>query len=318
MAIQSTSQNSQSPTTHTDRETAVAVFHSHAEAQKAVRDLKAAGFTDEQIGIAAKDFDGTYQEQTEGNMAAEGATAGAIGGLGAGALWGLGIVAGVLPAVGPVIAGGALAAIAASAAGTATAGGLIGALIGLGIPEEEAEYYESEFNRGRTVVTVKSGEAEFAKASCILDDCNAYDYDRRDSDYASDCNAKQRVSTDGKMVARKEVLDVEKNTHAANSATVRKEVTTETKRVEVPVKREELVVERTDMHGQAAGPITGSGTEKERILLREEEIDVNKRTVAKEAVQVGKRTVTDQKTVNAELKEEKIVVDRDSSTTKRS
>lgn len=296
--------------TRTDRETAVAVFHSHAEAQQAVRDLKKAGFTDEQIGIVAKDLDGSYQEQTEGNMAGEGAAVGAVGGLGVGALWGLGIVAGVLPAIGPVIAGGVLAAVAASAAGTAAAGGLIGALIGLGIPENEAEYYESEFNSGRTIVTVKTGKANCAKASCILDESNSYDYDRRDSDYASNANAKQRMNTDGKLVARKEVLDVDKHTKSAGSATVRKEVTTDTKHIEVPVKREELVVERTDLDGQSASAITGSGTEEERILLKEEQVDVDKRTVAKEAVAVGKRTVTDSKSVDATLKEEKVTVDR--------
>ena len=106
-------QTARKTNTLTNRETVVAVFHTHAEAQQAVRDLKESGFTDEQIGIATKDHDGSYQEQTDGNMASEGATAGAVGGLGASALWGLGIVAGVLPAIGPVIAGGALAAIAA-------------------------------------------------------------------------------------------------------------------------------------------------------------------------------------------------------------
>ncbi len=199
MAMQTTHGSS----TRTDRETAVAVFHSHAEAQRAVRDLKDAGFTDEQIGIAAKDLDGSYQEQSEGNMSGEGAAIGAAGGLGVGALWGLGIVAGVLPAIGPVIAGGVLAAVAASAAGTAAAGGLIGAMVGLGIPENEAEYYESEFNNGRTVVTVKAGKANCAKASRILDDSNAYDYDRRESDYASNAMARQRMDTDGKLVDRK-------------------------------------------------------------------------------------------------------------------
>ncbi|KAA1261164.1 Stress response protein YsnF [Rubripirellula obstinata] len=319
-ARNTTASNTRHNTKHTNRETVVGVFHSHAEAQKAVRDLKNAGFTEEQIGIAAKDHDGSYgkQTKTEGNHAAEGATAGAVGGLGAGALWGLGIVAGALPAVGPVIAGGALAAVAASAAGTAAAGGLIGALVGLGIPEEEAEYYESEFNRGRTVVTVKAGKDKYHKASCILDDSNSYDYDRRESDHASNPKAKQRVNTDGKMVARKEVLDVDKTTdHHAGSATVRKEVTSDTKHVEVPVKREELVVERTDMDGRAAGPITGRDTDEERITLKEEEVDVNKRTVAKEGVKVGKRTVTDHETVQANVKEENIVVDRDGSSNKK-
>ena len=300
---------------NTQRETVVGVFHSHAEAQKAVRDLKDAGFTDEQIGIASHDKEGTYQEQTEGNMAEEGAVAGAATGLGAGALWGLGIVAGVLPAIGPVIAGGALAAIAASAAGTAAAGGLIGALVGLGIPEEEANYYDEQFKSGRTIVTVKAG-AHADKAHAILDDTNAYDYNRRDTAHAKDATAKQRQDVSGKMVARKEVLDVDKHVEKAGTAKVRKEVHTDTKHVEVPVRREELVVERTPLHGQDAGPITG-GSEEERIVLKQEEVDVNKRTVAKEAVAVGKQTVGGTQTVDAELKEEEIHVDKDVRSTPR-
>lgn len=300
---------------NTQRETIVGVFHSHAEAQKAVRELKAAGFTEEQIGIAANDKEGTFKEQTEGNMAEEGAVAGAATGLGAGALWGLGIVAGVLPAIGPVIAGGALAAIAASAAGTAAAGGLIGALVGLGIPEEEAAYYDEQFKHGRTIVTVKAG-AHAAKAHSILDDTNAYDYDRKDSDYAKNPAAKQRLDASGKMVARKEVLDVDKHVETAGAATVRKEVHTDTKQVEVPVRREELVVERTAMDGRETGPIRG-GTEEERIVLKQEEVDVSKRTVAKEAVAVGKRTVGGTQTIDAELKEEEIHVEKDVRTTPR-
>ena len=130
-----------------------ACFIPTAEAQRAVNELKAAGFTDDQIGVASRDREGTFEEQNEETMAEEGAVAGAATGLGAGALWGLGIVAGALPAIGPVIAGGALAAVAASAAGAAAAGGLVGALVGWGIPEEEANYYHSEFESGRTIVT---------------------------------------------------------------------------------------------------------------------------------------------------------------------
>jgi hypothetical protein len=36
------------------------------------------------------------------------------------------------------------------------AGGLIGTLIGLGIPEEEAHYYHGEVQAGRTLVTFKA------------------------------------------------------------------------------------------------------------------------------------------------------------------
>lgn len=296
-----------------DRHTVVAVFHSQGEAQRAVRELKAAGFTDEEIGVATQ-----HQEQLssgvahpdDDNKAGTGAVAGATAGLGAGALWGLGIVAGVLPALGPVIAGGALAAIAASAAGTAVAGGIVGALVGLGIPEEEAEYYHKELEQGRTVVTVKATGPRFYEAQRILDRFNTYDYGRRESDYARNPQATHRLNTAGEMVAREEVLDTHKHVEPAGEARVHKEVTTETEHLEVPVKREELVVERRPLHGQTAGPISDTG-EEERILLQEEKVDVNKRTVAKEAVSVGKRTVSGTQTVDADLKKEQIVVDDD-------
>lgn len=169
------------------RETVVGVFRSQSEAQQAVRELRAAGFGEDQIWIASQHTEGSHTVAGDdvGNQSGTGAVAGATAGLGAGALWGLGIVAGVLPAIGPVIAGGALAAIAASAAGTAVAGGLAGALIGLGIPEEEAGYYHKEFEQGRTVVTVKAMGASYDTARTIMDRYNAYDYSRRDTVHAA-------------------------------------------------------------------------------------------------------------------------------------
>ena len=198
--------------TRTDRATAVGIFHNQREAREAIRQLKAAGFSDSEIGVASRHADEVRPGHTEveGNMSGTGAAVGATAGLGAGALWGLGIVAGVLPAIGPVIAGGALAAIAASAAGTAVAGGVIGALVGLGIPEDEAEYYQSEFEQGRTIITVKATGERYRLAQQIMDRYNAYDYDRRDSDYASDPTASQRLNTEGKLVARGDVVEDER------------------------------------------------------------------------------------------------------------
>jgi uncharacterized protein (TIGR02271 family) len=299
-------------TVTTNRDTVVGVFHSHHEAQKAVHELKSAGFTDDQIGVAAQDKDGTHagsRVRDEGNKSGAGAAAGAATGLGAGALWGLGIVAGVLPAIGPVIAGGALAAIAASAAGTAVAGGLVGALVGMGIPEDEAKYYDREFEQGRTVVTVKARGAQYQTAHRILDRYNAYDYQRRDSDYATNPRAGKRLNAEGQMVAREEILETGKHSENAGEARIRKEVTTETERVDVPVQREELVVERQPLHGKETAPIRGDDSGEERVVLKEEQVDVNKRTIGKEAARVGKRTVTENQPVEAELKKERIVVD---------
>jgi hypothetical protein len=191
-----------------NRGTIVAAFHSHREAQKAVRDLKEAGYTDEQIGVLAQDQEGLYTDDAdrgEGNKAGEGAAAGAATGLGVGALWGLGIVSGVLPAIGPAIAGGALAAILSSAAGTAVAGGVVGALAGMGIPDEEAEFYHEEFERGRTVVTVQASGEEADRAARILDQANAYDFARRESTFARDPAATERVDLEGRPVPRRDV-----------------------------------------------------------------------------------------------------------------
>ena len=63
----------------------------------------------------------------------------------------MGVLAGIgalaIPGVGPIIAGGALASTLAGAGIGAAAGGLLGALVGLGIPEEEARYYETGLRR---------------------------------------------------------------------------------------------------------------------------------------------------------------------------
>lgn len=150
--------------------TVIGTFESAAQAQAAVNELRTMGFTESQIGVASKsntDVVGAHSTTDADENAGEGAATGAAVGLGAGALWGLGILAGVLPAIGPVIAGGTLAAIAASAATGAAAGGLAGALLGMGVSEDDVKYYDTEFTRGRTVVTVDAG-SRVADASRVL------------------------------------------------------------------------------------------------------------------------------------------------------
>src|SRR3954470_15982533 len=100
----------------TARTTAVGVFDDRGQAQRAVAELRQAGFADDQIGVTTRGHEDEGAVATAGKdtHAAEGAAAGVATGAGVGALWGLGIAAGILPAIGPVIAGGTLAAIIAS------------------------------------------------------------------------------------------------------------------------------------------------------------------------------------------------------------
>jgi hypothetical protein len=152
------------------RTTAAAIFTNHQEAARAVDELRRAGFPDENIG-----FVGRNQVRNEpakdtgetGSHLGEGAAVGVFTGGAIGTVAGLVVAAGLIPAIGPVIFGGVLTAILASAATGVAAGGVIGALIGLGIPEEEAGYYEKELQAGRTLVTVDAG-ARYDEAVAIL------------------------------------------------------------------------------------------------------------------------------------------------------
>jgi hypothetical protein len=165
----------------TERDTVVGVFEDRTAAQQAINELKRIGFTDDQIGVMARDASDVEGVDDESdNYAAEGGAAGLATGAGVGALWGLGIVAGVLPAIGPAIAGGTLAAILTSAAAGAAAVGLAGTLIGLGIPKHEAEYYESEVEAGRIVVTVRTG-GRYTEALAVMHRFGGYDMDTREA-----------------------------------------------------------------------------------------------------------------------------------------
>jgi hypothetical protein len=159
--------------------TAVGVFDEQGLAQQAVQELKTAGFGDDQIGIAVRgESTAVAGQDTENSYAGEGAAAGAAVGAGVGGLWAVGIAAGVLPVIGPAIAGGILASILTSAAVGAGAGALAGALIGLGLPEEEAAYYEEEFKAGKTVISVRA-DKRYHEAIEILQHNGAYDYAAR-------------------------------------------------------------------------------------------------------------------------------------------
>lgn len=158
-------------TTHPS--TIAALFTDPAQAEEALQRLRTAGFRPEDVGVAVRDARarealqaGTDAVDTADSTAA-GAVSGAFGGGLLGAVVGflLGVGALVIPGIGPVVAGGALAAALGVAGATAVtgagigaaAGGLIGALMGMGIPEEEAQYFERGFIAGGVLITVRAG-----------------------------------------------------------------------------------------------------------------------------------------------------------------
>jgi len=328
--------------TNQQRSTIVGVFSDHIQADRAVTELRNAGFREDQIGVAGRHDEATIKSgvasDEEGSHAGTGAVAGALAGAGLGGLVGLGILAGMIPAVGPVIAGGTLAALLANAAGGAALGTLAGSLIGAGIPEEEANYYHREFEQGRTIVTVKA-DGRHDEATAILRKNGAYDMHSAGSQVAASTASRSggavggsvgsatgsRVGTssettratvhaggaDQKIQVREEELHAQKRPVEAGEVKVRKEVTTEHKTLEVPVRHEEVVIERHPVSGQRASSADIREGEEIRIPVMDEEVDVEKRAVVKEEVSVGKRVVQDTERVGGEVRKEHVKVERE-------
>jgi len=334
------------------RNVAVGVFYNQAEAQRAVSELKSAGFTEEEIGVVAHDAKGTHRPQIiqgeagthKETKAAEGATAGVMAGAGVGALWALGIAAGILPAIGPVVAGGILGSILLSAAGGAAVAGVAGALIGLGVPEEEANYYEQEFKAGHIIVTVRAA-GRYDEAVTIMQRHNGFDMKARASrphsalsntatEQAS-CTTTQPTRTaqtrevagrtntasatrstqqggEGPKEVRlhDEELDVRKRAVKKGEVRVAKEIVTEHKMVDVPITREEVVIERRPAGTTSAAAEKMGDRQEIRIPVSEEEVEVHKRMVAREDVTVGKRRVQETRKVSQDLRHEKLKVER--------
>jgi uncharacterized protein (TIGR02271 family) len=296
--------------------TVVGVFERQDDAQAAVRELRDAGFREDQIGVITRDSQkkGKAKASKRGAHAAEGAGIGLAAGAGIGALYGLGLVSGVaLPVIGPAIAAGTLATILGSAAAGAAIAGVAGALIGLGIPEEDARYYESEVHAGRTVVTVKAnGRADEAWA--ILSRHGAYNRASCEAQTARTTTTSGRAASaagERTVEVREEELEAHKRPVKKGEVRVRKEMTTEQETLSVPVTREEVVVERRPAGRRRASSSDLRPGEEVRIPVTEEEVRVEKRPVVKEEVTVGKRKVQDTKQVSGRVRKEKVRVEEE-------
>jgi Domain of unknown function (DUF2382)/Heat induced stress protein YflT len=263
------------------RSTVVGVFHERDDAREAIEALKDAGFAPDTISILSPDKQATQSMAEEtgthaGSGAATGAVAGGIlGGLGG---WLVGIGALAIPGVGPFIAAGAFATALGGAAIGAGVGAIAGALVGMGVPKEEAEYYEGEVKSGRTLVTVRA-DGRYDEAQRILREQGAYDIESRDAsarpavrgvvagqptsvaapgERAADTEATRSVSTgqeaERTVQLREEELQARKTPVETGEVRLGKDVVEERKSVEVPVTREEVYVERRPVDRPADRP----------------------------------------------------------------
>jgi hypothetical protein len=158
--------------------TVVGLFETKREAEDAIQKLQSAGFRNEALGVAMRDAkeSGAVAESTgAGDLSEEGAAAGAVSGAGVGALVGLALLGStiVIPGLGPLLIAGPVAAALTGAGIGAASGGLLGGLIGVGIPEADAEHYAAGLEGGGVLVSVEAGGDHVDLARRILDEAGA-------------------------------------------------------------------------------------------------------------------------------------------------
>jgi hypothetical protein len=136
-------------------------FRTREQGEMARQALLDAGFPSEQVGFVAGDTRGhttpavgpleTVSTQGEG---VRGALTGGVVGMAAG------MVALLIPGIGPLIAAGPIAGAMTGLTVGAAAGGVIGLLKDYGVSEEEAQFYAEGVKRGGALVTVQGVSEE--------------------------------------------------------------------------------------------------------------------------------------------------------------
>ncbi len=190
---------------------------------------------------------------------------------------------------------------------------------GLSVPEDRSRYLGHRFDNSEkgAVVTVKAGDRA-AEAEAILtrygadlgNDSANYDYSQDYSRKSGEQAQSQPLNdAQNNIQLLGEVLRVHKERISRGEVVLRKETITETQNVQVPVSREELVIERRMVDGNT--PASGSiGDNSEiRIPLTEERASVDKSTVVREEVAVGKKSVEQVRDLSGDVRHEELIVD---------
>ena len=300
----------------------VALFSTQALASQAIQALKNAGFTASQIGAATSadtpDTQGSLGTESTGTTNAAGT--GSHVSAAAGGMW---------DKVKNFFEGNEEGGVEQYAderardnssheitggygAGGYDTGDVSHSLEGMSVPSEHSRYFEHRLSSGNTsvLVTVTAPGREQEAATILTQaggdlgaESGSYDYSAAPAAEATAVTGQQRIQLLG------EVLRVHKDRVSRGEVRIRKEIITEQQTVQVPVSREELVIERIPTTGQAA--VHGAiGQDSEiRIPLSEEVASAEKQTLVREEVAIGKRAIEGVQEVGGSIRHEELEVE---------
>jgi len=335
-------------------QTLVALYHDFDDAQRAVDALVRAGVDRTKISLVANNTAGEYSDYLNADYdsedavtAEQGAAFGAASGGIIGALAGLGALA--IPGIGPVIAAGPLiAALTGGAVGAlagAPTGGLVAGLIKTHhMDAEDAEVYAEGVRRGETLLTVQVEDSEVSRTRDMLNQYNPTDvhgeastwrsqgwsrFDETKTPSADEYKSyRNRTSSstglgadrttrmeDGKMVLPvvEENIDVSKREVEKGKVHVYTEVTEKPVSTDVSLRQENVTVERRPADRPVSSTDAAFRDQSIELTEKSEQAVINKSARVVEEVVVGKDVTQQSQTVSDTVRRTDVRVERDDS-----
>lgn len=188
---------------------------------------------------------------------------------------------------------------------------------GRSVDNDPLYQYRDDIAAGKIVITVNNYRGKHTASSEVNTTQNAAvstdNLNHRTEDVSA--NNLNRETGDDTIQLKEEQLDV--NTHDVKTGEVdiHKRVVNDTETIDVPVKREEIVIERKPVNNDLTNdvdhinPDDSLKDETITIPVKEEQIDVSKHTVVREEVEVHKKEHEDVKHVTEDVSHEELDVD---------
>lgn len=190
-------------------------------------------------------------------------------------------------------------------------------LTGMGMPEQDARNYQSEYEAGRSIVAV-TGNSPLNEARTIFASNGAYGGANRQTAQTTSGTTRTADAIQGTPTTaaneqtiqlREEQLQVYKRKVQVGEVRLGKKVVSEQQTINVPVTHEEVVINRQPVSGQVSDTPIGED-ETIRVPVSAERVNVTKQTLATEEVEVGKRQVQENKQVTDTVLKEKAQIER--------
>jgi len=192
-----------------------------------------------------------------------------------------------------------------------SAGGIYDDMVKMGAPPEDARYYQSEFEAGRSIVAIQGAQG-IQEAINILVRHGGYGANQRfaQSVTSGATTGVQEPTIEGqqRIKLHEEELQVRKQMVETGEARLHKDVVVEQKSIDVPVMHEEVYVERRPGSGLPSDQPIGEG-ETYRIPVREEQVTTEKQSVERGEVAFGKRPVQETQRVTDTVQREEAYIE---------